>query len=58
MTDIKENGFEPALFLVKNIELFPKGRALTVAMGTGGFWFVWYAFHPEAELYPKEKLDF
>ena len=53
MADIKEIGFEPAQFLVENIERLPKGRALTVAMGTGGFWFVWYAFHPEAELYAK-----
>ena len=35
MTDIHENGFEPAQFLVENIELLPKGRALDVAMGTG-----------------------
>ncbi len=53
MTDIHENGFDPVQFLVENVELLPKGRALTVAMGTGGFWFVGYAFHPEAELYAK-----
>ncbi len=53
MARIHESGFEPALFLVKNIGLLPKGRALTVAMGTGGFWFIWYAFHLETELYAK-----
>jgi 2-polyprenyl-3-methyl-5-hydroxy-6-metoxy-1,4-benzoquinol methylase len=35
MTDIHERGFEPAQFLLDNIELLPKGRALDVAMGTG-----------------------
>ncbi len=45
MTDIHENSFEPAQFLVENIELLPKGRVLDVAVGSGGFWLVWYAFH-------------
>ena len=35
MTHIHENSFQPAQFLVENIELLPKGRALDVAMGTG-----------------------
>ena len=35
MTHIHEGGFEPAQFLVENIELLPKGRVLDVAMGTG-----------------------
>jgi len=35
MTHIHESGFEPAQFLVENLELLPKGRALDVAMGTG-----------------------
>jgi 2-polyprenyl-3-methyl-5-hydroxy-6-metoxy-1,4-benzoquinol methylase len=35
MTDIHENGFEPAPFLVQNVELLPKGRVLDVAMGNG-----------------------
>ncbi len=35
MTHIHESGFEPAQFLVENIELLPKGRALDVAMGAG-----------------------
>lgn len=35
MPDIHENGFEPAQFLVENIELLPKGRVLDVAMGSG-----------------------
>lgn len=35
MTDIHENGFEPAQFLVENVELLPKGRVLDVAMGSG-----------------------
>ena len=35
MTDIHENGFEPAQFLVQNVELLPKGRVLDVAMGSG-----------------------
>ena len=35
MTDIHENGFAPAQFLVQNIELLPKGRVLDVAMGSG-----------------------
>jgi tellurite methyltransferase len=35
MTDIHENGSEPAQFLVQNIELLPKGRLLDVAMGSG-----------------------
>jgi len=30
-----ENGFEPAQFLVQNVELLPKGRVLDVAMGSG-----------------------
>jgi len=35
MTDIHENGFEAAQFLVRNIELLPRGRVLDVAMGSG-----------------------
>jgi 2-polyprenyl-3-methyl-5-hydroxy-6-metoxy-1,4-benzoquinol methylase len=35
MTHILERGFEPAQFLVDNIALLPKGRALDVAMGAG-----------------------
>ena len=35
MTHFHERGFEPAQFLVDNIELLPKGRALDVAMGAG-----------------------
>jgi len=35
MSHIHENSFEPAQFLVENIELLPKGRALDVAMGAG-----------------------
>ncbi len=35
MTDIHENGFDPAQFLVENEELLPKGRVLDVAMGSG-----------------------
>ncbi len=35
MTHIHESSFEPAPFLVENIELLPKGLVLDVAMGTG-----------------------
>lgn len=35
MTHIHESSFEPAQFLVENIELLPGGRALDVAMGSG-----------------------
>ena len=35
MTGIHENSFEPAQFLVENVELLPKGRVLDVAMGSG-----------------------
>jgi len=35
MANFHERGFEPAQFLVDNIELLPKGRALDVAMGAG-----------------------
>ena len=35
MTDIHENGFDPAQFLVENVALLPKGRVLDVAMGSG-----------------------
>ena len=35
MTGIHENNFEPAQFLVENVELLPKGRVLDVAMGSG-----------------------
>ena len=35
MTHIHESSFEPAPFLVENIELLPKGRVLDVAMGAG-----------------------
>lgn len=35
MTYVHENSFEPAQFLVENIELLPKGRVFDVAMGTG-----------------------
>jgi 2-polyprenyl-3-methyl-5-hydroxy-6-metoxy-1,4-benzoquinol methylase len=35
MAHIHESSFEPAPFLVENIELLPKGRVLDVAMGTG-----------------------
>ncbi len=30
-----ENSFEPAQFLVENVELLPKGRVLDLAMGSG-----------------------
>ena len=30
-----ENGFEPAQFLLENIEILPKGHVLDVAMGNG-----------------------
>ena len=32
---IHENSFEPAQFLVQNVDLLPKGRVLDVAMGSG-----------------------
>ncbi len=35
ITDIHENSFEPAEFLVRNVELLPKGRVPDVAMGSG-----------------------
>ena len=35
MTHILERGFEPARFLVDNIELLAKGRSLDVAIGYG-----------------------
>jgi len=35
MTDLPEKIFEPAQFLVDNIDLLPKGQVLDVAMGTG-----------------------
>jgi len=35
MTHIHENSFQPAQFLVDNVELLPKGRVLDVAMGAG-----------------------
>jgi 2-polyprenyl-3-methyl-5-hydroxy-6-metoxy-1,4-benzoquinol methylase len=35
MHDIHQKDLEPAPFLVKNIQLLPKGRALDVAMGSG-----------------------
>jgi SAM-dependent methyltransferase len=35
MTDIDKKGDRPARFLVENIELLPRGRALDLAMGTG-----------------------
>jgi 2-polyprenyl-3-methyl-5-hydroxy-6-metoxy-1,4-benzoquinol methylase len=35
MTDLPEKIFEPAQFLVENINLLPKGQVLDVAMGTG-----------------------
>ena len=35
MAHFHERGFEPAQFLVDNIELLPKGRALDVALGAG-----------------------
>ena len=35
MTHFHENSFEPAQFLVENIELLPKGRVLDIAMGSG-----------------------
>jgi len=35
MNHIHESSFEPAPFLVENIELLPKGRVLDVAMGNG-----------------------
>lgn len=35
MAHIHESDFEPAQFLVENIKLLPKGRALDVAMGDG-----------------------
>jgi 2-polyprenyl-3-methyl-5-hydroxy-6-metoxy-1,4-benzoquinol methylase len=35
MTGIDKRNDEPARFLVENIELLPKGRALDLAMGTG-----------------------
>ena len=35
MTDLHEKIFEPAQFLVENVNLLPKGQVLDVAMGTG-----------------------
>ena len=35
MIDIYENSLEPAQFLVRNVELLPKGRVLDIAMGSG-----------------------
>ncbi|MCG2777061.1 MAG: class I SAM-dependent methyltransferase [Desulfobacterales bacterium] len=35
MTDLHENMFKPAQFLVENVNLLPKGQVLDVAMGTG-----------------------
>jgi len=35
MTDLHENIFKPAQFLVENVNLLPKGQVLDVAMGTG-----------------------
>ncbi len=35
MTHNHENGLEPAPFLVENVGLLPRGRALDVAMGNG-----------------------
>ena len=35
MSDIEESDLTPAQFLVENIHLLPKGRALDVAMGRG-----------------------
>lgn len=35
MTDLDKSSDRPAQFLVENIELLPKGRALDLAMGTG-----------------------
>ena len=35
MTDLNEKIFEPAQFLVENVNLLPKGQVLDVAMGTG-----------------------
>ena len=35
MTDVQESDLKPSQFLVENIQLLPKGRALDVAMGSG-----------------------
>jgi len=35
MTHFPKSSFEPAQFLVENIEILPKGRALDLAMGNG-----------------------
>ena len=35
MTHVHESSFEPAQFLVENLGLLPRGRALDVAMGNG-----------------------
>lgn len=35
VTEMREDGFEPAQFLVENHGLLPKGRTLDVAMGNG-----------------------
>ncbi len=35
MAHIHANNFEPASFLVENIDLLPRGRALDIAMGSG-----------------------
>ncbi len=35
MTHIHESSIEPALFLVENIGLLPKGQVLDIAMGSG-----------------------
>jgi 2-polyprenyl-3-methyl-5-hydroxy-6-metoxy-1,4-benzoquinol methylase len=35
MTDLHDKIFEPAQFLVENVNLLPKGKVLDVAMGTG-----------------------
>ena len=35
MTDLHENIFKPAQFLIENVNLLPKGQVLDVAMGSG-----------------------
>ena len=35
MGHVREDSFEPAQFLIENIDLLPRGRALDIAMGNG-----------------------
>ena len=41
MADIHESNHEPAQFLVENMDLLPKGKALDLAMVNGWMRFLW-----------------